>query len=105
MEPLDFSYLNSLSGGDKEFELKILNVIKEEFPGERNEYEENLEKGNFKLAADNVHKIKHKISILGLKKSKEIAVEHEELLKLNDLALKHDFEKVLNIITDFINQL
>lgn len=105
MEPLNFSYLNSLSGGDKEFELKILNVIKEEFPFERSEYEQNVEKGNFKLASENVHKIKHKISILGLNKSKELAVEHEELLKVNDLTLKDDFEKVLDIITDFINQL
>ena len=42
MEKPDLSYLNSLSGGDKSFEHKILEVIREEFPGELNEYTENV---------------------------------------------------------------
>ena len=42
MEKTDLSYLNSLSGGDKSFEHKILEVIREEFPGELNEYTKTL---------------------------------------------------------------
>ena len=105
MEKPDLSYLNSLSGGDKSFENKILEVIREEFPGELNEYTENVKNKKLKLAAENVHKLKHKISILGLKKTYALAVKHEDLLKASNTSLVEDFGAALDILTDYINKI
>jgi HPt (histidine-containing phosphotransfer) domain-containing protein len=105
MEKPDLSYLNSLSGGDKSFENKILEVIREEFPGELNEYTENVKNQKLILAAENVHKIKHKISILGLKETYGLAVKHEDLLKVSNTSLVEEFGAALNILTDYINKI
>ena len=43
MEQPNLSYLNSLSGGDKEFEKKLIQIIKSEFPGELKTYKHNIE--------------------------------------------------------------
>ena len=105
MEKPDLSYLNSLSGGDKSFEHKIIEVIREEFPGELNEYTENVKNKKLATAAENVHKIKHKISILGLKETYGLAEKHEGLLKSSNTSLVKEFDAALNILTDYINKI
>jgi HPt (histidine-containing phosphotransfer) domain-containing protein len=106
MEQPNLSYLNSLSGGDKEFEKKLIQIIKSEFPGELKTYKHNIEHKNYLKASENVHKLKHKISILGLEKSYEIASEFEISLKENeDDSLKEEFEKIMQIITDYLMNL
>ena len=105
MEVPNLSYLNSLSGGDKSFEEKILSVIREEFPLELEEYNENIRLKKFTNAAENVHKIKHKISILGLTETYALAEKHEELPKLSSDQLVNDFSAALNKLTDYINKI
>ena len=78
MEQPNLSYINNLSGGDKAFEAKLIGIIKEEYPVEKAIYIKNIELKNFKEAAENVHKLKHKISILGLEKSYNTANTFEE---------------------------
>ncbi|AUC20994.1 hypothetical protein BTO15_02170 [Polaribacter sejongensis] len=98
MEEPNLNYIKDLSGGDKEFEESILIVLKNEFPEECllfNKYYNNKE---YSEAADKVHKIKHKISILGLKKGTELASKFEKDLKNNDTKLYTDFINVLNKI-------
>ena len=80
MEQPNLSYIHSLSGGDKTFENKLITIIKSEFPEEKNSYFKNIESSNFKEASENVHKLKHKISILGLEKSYAIATGFENNL-------------------------
>lgn len=103
MEQPNFSYINSLSCGDENFKLKLISIVKEELPKEISIYEENINLRNFKEAAENVHKLKHKISILGLETSYELAVNYEENLKLNSVVYKEDFEAILNEMTRFVN--
>ncbi|OUR94602.1 histidine kinase [Flavobacteriales bacterium 34_180_T64] len=105
MEEPNLSYIHSLSGGDKVFEEKILSVIKLEFPLEKAVYYKNLENKNYMKAAENVHKLKHKISILGLERSYEIAIQYENNLKANNSSLKTEFNTVLQIITNYLNTL
>lgn len=105
MELPNLSYINSLSGGDKAFEAKLINIIKAEYPLEKEIYIKNMESNNFKAAAENVHKLKHKISIFGLEKSYETANDFEEHLKENDPAGKEDFEIILQNITNFLTTL
>ena len=62
----------------------------------------NLLQQNFKAAAENVHKLKHKISILGLTKSYDVAVDYENNLIENRTEGKVEFEAILQNITSFL---
>ena len=105
MENPNLSYIQSMSGGDEAFEKKLINIIKAEFPLEKEEYYNNYKANNFKLTADNVHKLKHKISILGLEKSYEVAVAFENNLLEGETTLNQEFESILINITNYLQQL
>jgi len=105
MEQPNLSYINSLSGGDKIFKQKLIEIIKIEFPEEKQVYDNNFKNKNYKLAEDNVHKLKHKISILGLEKSYEIAIAFENNLIEGDTSLYKEFETILNTITNYLQKL
>ncbi|WP_341221527.1 Hpt domain-containing protein [Polaribacter atrinae] len=98
MEQPNFNYIKELSGGDKEFEESILIVLRKEFPEECLLFNENFNNKEYLQAADRVHKIKHKISLLGLKEGCELASRFEQDLKNNDTKLYGDFINVLNKI-------
>ena len=102
IEQANLSYIHSLSGGDKTFEKKLIDIIKTEFPVERAIYEKNMKFHNFKEAAENVHKIKHKISILGLEKSYELATEYEKNLKESNHTLEDAFDVIMQNITAYL---
>ena len=105
MEQPNLSYINSMSGGDEAFEKKLISIIKSEFPEEKSVYYNNFNAGNYKLAAENVHKLKHKISILGLIKSYEVAVSYEENLLESNTDGHKEFEAILNIMTEYLQDL
>ena len=105
MEQPNLSYIEELSAGDLLFKNKLITIVKEELPEEIKIYNENIKEGLLKEAAENVHKLKHKISILGLEKSYYLAVEFEEDLKVESLAKREEFEKLLSLMTDFVNDL
>ena len=98
----NLTHIKEISGGDLEFEEKLLIIVKKELPEEINIYKNFLNENNFKQAAELVHKIKHKISILGLEKSYQVAIDYEEDLKQDNLSLKMDFEEILNSMISFI---
>jgi HPt (histidine-containing phosphotransfer) domain-containing protein len=105
MEQPNKSYIHSLSGGDTVFEQKLIDIIKNEFPDEKKVYFKNMAEKKYKLAADNVHKLKHKISILGLERSYETAVAFENNLLDGSIELKDKFESILTIMTNYLRQL
>jgi HPt (histidine-containing phosphotransfer) domain-containing protein len=105
MEQPNKSYIHSLSGGDTAFEQKLIDIIKKEFPEEKEVYINNIADKKYKLAADNVHKLKHKISILGLEKSYETAVAFENNLLEGSIALKDEFESILTTMTNYLQEL
>tara|TARA_R110002111_G_scaffold260039_1_gene330728 strand:- start:9339 stop:9656 length:318 start_codon:yes stop_codon:yes gene_type:complete len=105
MEQPNLSYINSMSGGDKAFEQKLIDIIKKEFPEEKEVYFTNVKAKNYKLTAENVHKLKHKISILGLEKSYETAVAFENNLLEESTKLQDEFESILTIMTNYLQQL
>ena len=104
MEQPNLSYISSLSGGDKTFERKLIDIIKEEFPKEKEIYFNNINTRNKKLASEIVHKLKHKISILGLEKSYKVAATFENNLLEGNLELQDDFEGILQIMTNYLKQ-
>lgn len=105
MEEPNLTYIESMSGGDKAFEQKLLSIIKSEFPQEKQVYYNNIANKNFKATAENVHKLKHKISILGLVKSYELAVDYENNLIENSTKGKEQFESILQRMTQFLETL
>jgi len=105
MEQPNQNYINTLSGGDEVFKQKLINVIKKEFPEEKQVYFKNYNAKNYKLAADNVHKLKHKISILGLEKSYGVAVAYENNLLEGSINQKEQFEAILNNITNYLEEI
>lgn len=103
-ETPNFNYVEKLSGGDKEFEDHLIGIIKEEFPLEVETYFQNMEAANLQAAAENVHKIKHKISILGLERGYELADVYEEELKEENTRLTEKFNRILELMGNFLNQ-
>ena len=73
METTNLDYVNSLARDDDSFKNLLIDVIKNEFPVEQKEYFESCKNNDYKKIEESVHKIKHKISILGLEKSYKIA--------------------------------
>ena len=98
MESPNLNYIKELSGGDLAFEESVLNVIKKEFPEECILFNKNFENKDYAEASANVHKIKHKVSILGFKKGLELTSAFEKGLKTGDLELYSEFVNILNKI-------
>lgn len=105
METPNLNYINELSGDNEEFKIKIIDILKRELPVEVQVYQEEIEKANYMQAAQAVHKLKHKVSILGLEKSYYIASDYEDNLNGNSVALKNDFEAILKAMQEFVIQL
>lgn len=105
MEKPNQSYINSLSGNDEAFKQKLIGIIKKEFPVEKQVYFDNYNAKKFKLAADNVHKLKHKISILGLEKSYDVAMAYESNLLEGSTNLNEEFEAILTAMTTYMKEI
>lgn len=105
METPNMSYIDALSGGDESFKATLIAIVKKELPAEVAKYKTNIQNNFFKEAAENVHKLKHKISILGLETSYQIAIDYEEHLKINSITLKEEFEAILETMICYVNQL
>ncbi len=103
MEKPSLKYIKELSGGDEAFEAKLIAVVKAELPNEISEYKSNMEDSDFAKAAENVHKIKHKLGILNLEESYELAVEYEAELREENARHKEHFESILQTCTNFIS--
>jgi HPt (histidine-containing phosphotransfer) domain-containing protein len=102
MEKPNLEYVDSLARGDESVRNILINTIKMEFPKEKEDYDISLKKKDYKKIEENVHRIKHKISILGLDKCYEKANEFEHNLRENSLSGIRDFEKTLIVISEYI---
>ena len=101
----NLNYIKKLSGGDTIFEEKIISILKEEFPIEKESYENSIKSNDFAAATEIVHKMKHKISILGLEKSYNIVTEYEKNLNEGNNILALEFKLILDIITTYLKEL
>lgn len=79
-------------------------MLKEEFPLERDLYIEKFDAKNYANASDDVHKLKHKISLLGLAQGFEIATKYEKELRDNNTELHASFVEVLDKIDAYLNK-
>ena len=102
MEKPNLMYINQLAGEDETVKKRLIEIIKTEFPKEKKEYLLSLDKLDYKKIEENVHKLKHKISILGLEKGYEITNEFEHNLRDQRLADAESFEKILIEISEYL---
>lgn len=105
MEQANSDYIDQLSGDNTEFRKKLIGILQRELPEEVQNYYSHIQDYNYALAAASVHKLKHKVSILGLNKSYYIAEQFEDNLKNNSSELKSDFDAIIKIMQDFVNKL
>lgn len=105
METPNLNYINELSGDNEQFKEKIIKIIKKELFTEVELYDAHIKKLDFFNASQSVHKLKHKISILGLEKSYYIASDYENNLNNDSLALKDDFETILQVLQEYVLKL
>lgn len=98
MEEPNLSVIKEISGNDKEFENSILDVIKTEFPQEVELFTKNYDAKDYIEAANNVHKIKHKIGLLGLENGVNTATQFENELKTGNTKLHQKFLDILDKI-------
>jgi len=101
-ETPNMNYINELSAGSEEFKQKIITIIKKEFPEEKNEFLSNYNSKAFLKTAENVHKLKHKIGMLGLENGYQVAINFEEELKESNPSLFTEFMLILDSIENFL---
>lgn len=101
----NLNYINQLSAGDQGFRDEIVAVIKSELIEESQIYENHMANRDYGDAADAVHKIKHKIGILGMAKCYHLAEDFEEDLRQGGLDLQQSFGKILRKILTFSKNL
>lgn len=105
METPNLEYIKQLAGDDVAFEQKFIAILKDEFPVEKQEYIKTLQEGKTNETALLVHKLKHKLNILGLENAYRLAVTYEEELKMENTALKEEFSSILETIESYLKTL
>lgn len=103
MEIPNLNYIEEISGGDKEFEKNMLNILKSEFPEEYTILKKNFENKNFEEVALNIHKIKHKIGMLGMKNSFVLATNLEKDIKKGVIKQYDAFVLILDRIGVYLD--
>jgi len=101
----NLNYVNELAAGDSAIKAKLIRIMKEEFPEERTEFMHYMDSSDYLKASEHVHKLKHKINILGLHKGYVLAKKFENNLKQDDIALNTDFNQLLDTIENYLNTL
>ncbi|WP_378186555.1 Hpt domain-containing protein [Aquimarina sp. W85] len=105
IEQPNLNYIKQLADDSEAFEQKLIAVIQREFPEERTIFLENFKNKKFSQAAENVHKLKHKIGMLGFDDGYELTVAFEEDLKSNITQLYPKFLLILEAIDKFLKTL
>ena len=98
-------YIDQLSNGDIAFRKRLIDLIKDEWPKEVDEYRTQVTDENWEKAGSAVHKIKHKISIFGLEEGYRIARQLEYQYKDGIDAPREHFDQVVEKITLYLKNL
>ncbi len=104
-ETPNLDYVNELAAGDVSIKAKLISIMKKEFPEERAEFAVLMDASDHLKAAEQVHKLKHKINILGLQNGYELARNFENDLKENNTGLNDNFRALLDTIENFLSTL
>lgn len=98
-------YIKELAAGSESFEQKLIGIVKREFPDEKDEFLKNYTSKTYNKAAENVHKLKHKIGMFGFEEGYQTAIDFEEELKNGNTSLYSKFILILESIEHFLKTL
>lgn len=101
----NLSYVISLVKDDFEFRAKFLAIIKREFPLELQKYLLHMRREEPRAAAELVHKLKYRVSALGMDRSFELTEKHEERLHIGDTSLDFEFRRILKKIIAYLEKI
>jgi HPt (histidine-containing phosphotransfer) domain-containing protein len=102
MEKPNLEYVEKLARGDEALRKRLIDIIKNEFPEEKEAYYKSLKNKDYKKTEENVHKLKHKIIILGLEENYKTANKFEHDLRELNLDRVQDFDKILIAISYYL---
>ena len=102
IEPPNLKYLDDLADGDEVFRKKFIGILKEEFPLEKESYLDAMEKSLYREASEHVHKIKHKLNVLGIDESYTLAVQHENELRNGEHSFSQEFLLILTEVGNYL---
>ncbi|WP_378178688.1 Hpt domain-containing protein [Aquimarina sp. SS2-1] len=102
IEKPNLEYIHELAAGSETFKKKLITIIKREFPEEKNIFLENYHEKKYGDAAENVHKLKHKIGMLGFEKGYQTTIDFEEELLDGEHSLFSEFMLILDSIENFL---
>ncbi|BDW91323.1 histidine kinase [Flagellimonas marinaquae] len=98
----NLEYVDNLAEGDMVFRQKFIGILKEEFPTEQEEYLDTIKNALFREASEHVHKIKHKLNVLGLHNAYTLAVKHEKELRDGEQSFKDEFLLILKDVEHYL---
>lgn len=98
----NLSYIKELSEDDSVFEQKFIKILKEEFPLELQTYVDHIHSKETDMAAEVVHKLKHKFNILSMSNAYTFAVHHEEALRKGSMKMDVDFLEILGTVKNYL---
>lgn len=101
-ETPNLKYLDNLADGDEAFRQKFIGILKEEFPMEQKDYLMAIDNSLYREASEHVHKIKHKLNVLGVHQAYTLAVRHENELRNGEHKFQKDFLSVLGGIEAYL---
>ena len=101
-ETPNLNYINDLAAGSQEFKDKLIGIVKREFPDEKEVFLENFDKKNYIKAAENVHKLKHKVGMMGFVDGYQVTVDFEEELRKGESEGYSKFMCILESIEQFL---
>ena len=104
-EQPNLDYIDKLAAGDEAVRKRLISVLKQEFPIEVAIYREQILNSIYLQAAESVHKIRHKIGLLGLENSYFSSKIYEQNLRNNVLQNQINFENTINKIEFFLKNI
>ena len=105
MEQPNIDYFIKLSNNNASFQQKLIELVKYELPLEIDFYFNYKKLNEWEKAAESVHKLKHKIGVLGMEKGYHVAEAYENNLREGSTALEATFEEILTTINQFVKLL
>lgn len=89
---------------DFEFQSKFVAIMKTEFTWDLGKYLYHIKINEPRTAAEIVHKLKYKLSVLGMEKSFVFAEFHKEKLERGDTSFDADFKILLKKVSNFLDK-
>jgi hypothetical protein len=105
MEKPNIDYFIKLSNNNDSFRQKLIEIIKYELPLETSDYYDCKKRNDREKTAESVHKLKHKIGVLGMEDGYYVAEEYEHNLRNGTTTSEKNFEEILTTINQFVKLL